>query len=220
MDRPEAMARRSVQSETVAEWAKRLSSVTPGMVGGDLDRLVRTARARATQRRRNAERRAPQSRGPMGAGYAAGYSRPSPPLPPQPPSQQQQQPQQPQQPPPPTILMWRDVMGAVAATVPRSLRGMDVTSSSGGGVGIDGDGSSGLTWGSVGGFSEAKRRLQRLVQWPWLHPEAFARMGVSAPAGALLYGPSGCGKSLVAQVLATECLANFVWVRSSELLSR
>ncbi|CAN0145597.1 unnamed protein product, partial [Hapterophycus canaliculatus] len=76
------------------------------------------------------------------------------------------------------------------------------------------------TWDSVGGFSEAKRRLQRLVQWPWLHPEAFARMGVSAPAGALLYGPSGCGKSLVAQVLAAECLANFLWVRSSELLSR
>ena len=228
MDRSEAMAGRSVQPDAVAEWAKRLSSVTPGMVGGDLDRLIRTARARATQRRRNAERRASQTGGPMDAADAADYSRlpPLPPLPPpqqrQPklPSQQQKPRPQPQQPPPPTVLMWRDVMGAVATTIPRSLRGMDVTSSSGGGGGGDGDGSGGLTWGSVGGFSEAKRRLQRLVQWPWLHPEAFARMGVSAPAGALLYGPSGCGKSLVAQVLATECLANFVWVRSSELLSR
>lgn len=220
-DRPEAGARGSVQAGVVGVWAKRLSSVTPGMVGGDLDRLVRTSRARASQRKRNAERHASQPGRQMDAGNVADLSRPPPRLSPQqqqpqpqPPSQQQHhQPQE--QSLPSTVLMWRDVMGAVATTVPRSLRGMDVTSSSGAG-----DGSGSLTWDSVGGFSEAKRRLQRLVQWPWLHPEAFARMGVSAPAGALLYGPSGCGKSLVAQVLATECLANFVWVRSSELLSR
>ncbi|CAB1096878.1 unnamed protein product [Ectocarpus sp. CCAP 1310/34] len=166
-----------------AEWAKRLSSLTPGMVGGDLERLVRTARARSLQRGRD----------PAG--------------------------QQTTQPSPPRVLMWGDAMAAVAITVPRSLQGLDVASTGSGGEG-GGGGGSGPTWSSVGGFSEAKRRLQRLVQWPWLHPEAFARMGVSAPAGALLYGPSGCGKSLVAQVLATECLANFLWVRSSELLSR
>ncbi|CAN0027112.1 unnamed protein product [Ectocarpus sp. 6 AP-2014] len=171
------------------EWAKRLSSLTPGMVGGDLERLVRTARARSLQRGRD----------PAG--------------------------QQTTQPSPPRVLMWEDVMAAVAITVPRSLQGLDVASAGSGGEGGGGGGggggsSRGPTWSSVGGFSEAKRRLQRLVQWPWLHPEAFARMGVSAPAGALLYGPSGCGKSLVAQVLATECLANFLWVRSSELLSR
>ena len=170
---------------TLAEWAKRLSSVTPGMVGGDLARLVRTARARSAQRRRTAEP------------FASPLPLNTLPL---------------------NTLSWQDAMGAVAVTVPRSLRGLDVASfgSSSG----DGGGGGAPTWASVGGFSEAKRRLQRLVQWPWLHPEAFARMGVSAPAGALLYGPSGCGKSLVAQVLATECLANFLWVRSSELLSR
>ncbi|CAN0192369.1 unnamed protein product, partial [Scytosiphon promiscuus] len=167
------------------EWAKRLSSVTPGMVGGDLERLVRTARARATQRGRNAGRRSLLSpRAPEGN---------------ETPRREGAH---------PAVLAWQDALGAVAVTVPRSLRGLDVASSGR------------PTWGAVGGFSEAKRRLQRLVQWPWLHPEAFARMGVSAPAGALLYGPSGCGKSLVAQVLATECLANFLWVRSSELLSR
>ncbi|CAN0235378.1 unnamed protein product [Pylaiella littoralis] len=181
----------------LAEWAKRLSSVTPGMVGGDLERLVRTARARSAHR------------GRRGAASQAS---------PRPPSSRTQVENAPSLPPPkqpslPNVLTWQDAMGAVAVTVPRSLRGLDVASSGGGGDG-------GLTWDSVGGFSEAKRRLQRLVQWPWLHPEAFARMGVSAPAGALLYGPSGCGKSLVAQVLATECLANFLWVRSSELLSR
>lgn len=179
----------------LSEWSKRLSSLTPGMVGGDLDRLVRTTRARSTQRRRGAGHRglSPSPRTPAGG--------PSPPPPPQPPRL--------------GVLAWQDAMGAVAVTVPRSLRGLDVASS-----GASGGGGGSPTWASVGGFSEAKRRLQRLVQWPWLHPEAFARMGVSAPAGALLHGPSGCGKSLVAQVLATECLANFLWVRSSELLSR
>lgn len=188
-----------VERGVLAEWARRLSSVTPGMVAGDLERLVRTARARAAQRARSA-RSASQSLMEPKTGDSTREALPSP-------AQQLER-----QPLPLTVVTWRDAMGAVAATVPRSLRGMEVASSGAGG--------GGPTWGSVGGFSEAKHRLQRLVQWPWLHPEAFARMGVSAPAGALLCGPSGCGKSLVAQVLATECLANFVWVRSSELLSR
>ncbi|CAM9773827.1 unnamed protein product, partial [Ectocarpus fasciculatus] len=174
----------AVRAAIAAEWARRLSSLTPGMVGGDLERLVRTARARSLQRGRD------------------------------PAAKQTTQPSRPR------VLMWKDAMAAVAITVPRSLQGLDVASAGSGGEGGGGGGGGGPTWSSVGGFSEAKRRLQRLVQWPWLHPEAFARMGVSAPAGALLYGPSGCGKSLVAQVLATECLANFLWVRSSELLSR
>lgn len=200
VDRAEAL---NSQVGVIAEWARRLSSVTPGMVGGDLERLVRTARGRAAQRKRGAEGRASLPPAQTTAKHAKEV-RLSP------------QSQPPPQPSLPNVLTWRDAMGAVASTVPRSLRGMDVASFGGSG----GDGIGGPTWSSVGGFSGAKRRLQRLVQWPWRHPEAFARMGVSAPAGALLYGPSGCGKSLVAQVLATECLANFVWVRSSELLSR
>lgn len=190
------------EAKTIAAWAKRLSSVTPGMVGGDLERVVRTARSRAAQRALKPVRPAPLPPGRTPANA----------------TNKEYWPQRTQQRRLPSLalLTWQDAMGAVAATVPRALRGMDVSSS--GGSGADGEG--GPTWGSVGGFAEARRRLQRLVQWPWLHPEAFARMGVSAPAGALLYGPSGCGKSLVAQVLATECLANFVWVRSSELLSR
>lgn len=169
----------NAKDRVVGTWAKRLSLVTPGMVGGDLERLVRTARARATRRTRIATART----------TTLLYH----------------------------ILTWRDAMGAAAITVPRALRGTDVTSSS---WIENGSSGRGPTWDSVGGFSEVKRQLQRLVQWPWLHPDAFARMGISAPAGALLCGPSGCGKTLVARVLAAECLANFVWVRSSELLSR
>lgn len=176
----------------VAEWAKRLGAITPGMVGGDLERLIRTAQTRAVRRTSQA----------VQAVLERAQSRPH---------EQQQQPKKKGS--TCNVFMWRDAMVAVASTVPRSLQGLDVGSS--GEIG-----GADLTWNSVGGFSTAKRRLQRLVQWPWQHPEAFARMGISAPAGALLYGPSGCGKSLVAQVLATECLANFVWVRSSELLSR
>ena len=185
----------------IEAWAKRLSSVTPGMVGGDLERLVRTARVRASQRTLTTVGHPwppPPASSPRQKSSQNGRTSRSPPL------------------LPPKILTWRDAISAAAVTVPRALRGMDVISS-GGVSGFDGRGP---TWESVGGFSEARRRLQRLVQWPWLHPEAFARLGISAPAGALLCGPSGCGKTLVARVLATECLANFVWVRSSELLSR
>ena len=171
----------------VGTWAKRLSLVTPGMVVVDLERLVRTARALANQRTRVATART----------TTLSYQRPSPNT--------------------LNVLTWRDAMEAAAITVPRALRGMDVTSSS---WIVNGSSGKDPAWDSVGGFSEVKRKLQRLVQWPWLHPDAFARMGISAPAGALLCGPSGCGKTLVARVLAAECLANFVWVRSSELLSR
>ncbi|CAM9384279.1 unnamed protein product, partial [Hapterophycus canaliculatus] len=95
----------------VEEWAKRLSSVTPGMVGGDLERLVRTARARAIQRRRNAgRRRLPSPRAPGGD-------------------------ERPREAAGPVVLAWQDALGAVAITVPRSLRGLDVASSGGSGGG-------------------------------------------------------------------------------------
>lgn len=183
----------SEQTESVAEWARRLSSVTPGMLAGDLDRLVRAMRTRVARRLQDLGQTMAPSAWPLRAKKATV----------QPGSLSLD------------VVTWQDAMGAVATIVPRALRGMDVTSPS-----VGANSGSGSTWASVGGFVKARQKLQRLVQWPWQHPEAFARMGISAPAGALLYGPSGCGKSLMAQVLAHECSANFVWVRSSELLSR
>ncbi|CAM9515982.1 unnamed protein product [Discosporangium mesarthrocarpum] len=181
---------RSAKALTVSKWAERLSILTPGFVGGDLARLIQGIRSRAVHRL-------------QGSAPGLGEKRPNPPPGPM---------EHPQ-----LLLLWSDVLVTVAGTAPRALLGAEVFSSGSGGAG---DNNSKLTWGAVGGYKEAKGRLQRLVQWPWQHPEAFTRLGVSAPSGVLLCGPSGCGKSLIAQVLASECLANFIWVRSSELFSR
>ncbi|CAM9597507.1 unnamed protein product [Choristocarpus tenellus] len=181
VDRDELGDKDLDSSAVLVTWAERLSILTPGFVGGDLTRLIEAARAHAFRRRQ-------RERG-VEVVSAQDSETTVPPLGP--------------------MLLWTDALMAVAEIVPRSLLGVEVSSSR-----------RDLTWEAVGGYGVAKDRLQRLVQWPWQHPEAFARMGISAPSGALLYGPSGCGKSLFAQVLASECLANFVWVRSSELFSR
>jgi transitional endoplasmic reticulum ATPase len=40
------------------------------------------------------------------------------------------------------------------------------------------------------------------------------------PHGILLHGPSGCGKTYLAKVIAAESRTNFVYVRSTEILSK
>jgi SpoVK/Ycf46/Vps4 family AAA+-type ATPase len=50
-------------------------------------------------------------------------------------------------------------------------------------------------------YEDVKQQLTELVEWPLLHPEAFARLGVTAARGVLLHGPSGCGKTLLATAL-------------------
>ena len=43
-----------------------------------------------------------------------------------------------------------------------------------------------------------------MVTWPMSRPAAFARLGISPPAGLLLYGPPGTGKTLLAKAAACE----------------
>lgn len=49
-----------------------------------------------------------------------------------------------------------------------------------------------------------------MVEWPLLHPELFASLGIAPPKGVLLYGPPGCSKTLMAKALATESSMNFL----------
>jgi len=60
------------------------------------------------------------------------------------------------------------------------------------------------TWQDVAGYSDLKRRLREDVLAPLRDPEKYARHGLGAPNGLLLYGLPGCGKSLVGRVLAGE----------------
>ncbi|KAH9831440.1 AAA family ATPase [Rhodofomes roseus] len=73
---------------------------------------------------------------------------------------------------------------------------------------------------SIGGQAHTIQKLRECVEWPLLHPEAFARLGVHPPRGVLLYGPPGCSKTLLVRACATESGVNFLAVKGPELLNK
>jgi transitional endoplasmic reticulum ATPase len=75
-------------------------------------------------------------------------------------------------------------------------------------------------WDDVGGLDEAKQQLREGIELPLQHPEAFQRVGIRPAQGFLLYGPPGTGKTLMAKAVAREAEANFVSIKSSDLLSK
>ena len=77
-----------------------------------------------------------------------------------------------------------------------------------------------ISWGDVGGLGEAQARLQEGVELPLKNPDAFHRLGIRPAKGFLLYGPPGTGKTLLAKAVAKEAEANFISIKSSDLLSK
>ena len=75
-------------------------------------------------------------------------------------------------------------------------------------------------WDDVGGLDAARERLREGVELPLKDPAAFRRMGIRPAKGFLLYGPPGTGKTLLAKATAREAQANFIAVKSSDLLSK
>ncbi|CCK69046.1 AAA family ATPase AFG2 KNAG_0B06160 [Huiozyma naganishii CBS 8797] len=75
-------------------------------------------------------------------------------------------------------------------------------------------------WSDIGGQDELKRKLKEMIQLPLDASETFARLGVSAPKGVLLYGPPGCSKTLTAKALATESGLNFLAVKGPEIFNK
>lgn len=77
-----------------------------------------------------------------------------------------------------------------------------------------------VRWSDVGGLDDAQMRLKEGVELPMKRPMAFKRMGIRPARGFLLYGPPGTGKTLLAKAVARESQANFIAVKSSDLLSK
>ncbi len=75
-------------------------------------------------------------------------------------------------------------------------------------------------WDDIGGAGEAVDRLKEGIELPLKNPEAFRRLGIRPAKGFLLYGPPGTGKTLLAKAVAKEAEANFIAMKSSDLLSK
>ncbi|WP_425568908.1 AAA family ATPase [Pseudonocardia xishanensis] len=78
----------------------------------------------------------------------------------------------------------------------------------------------GLTLDQVGDMTEVKQALTEAVLWPLRYPDSFARLGVQAPRGVLLYGPPGGGKTFLLRALAGSGQLNVFSVKGAELLDK
>jgi ribosome biogenesis ATPase len=77
-----------------------------------------------------------------------------------------------------------------------------------------------VSWDDIGALHDVREELHMCVVKPISAPEQFARLGLSAPAGVLLYGPPGCGKTLLAKAVAHASHANFISIKGPELLDK
>jgi len=77
-----------------------------------------------------------------------------------------------------------------------------------------------VSWSDIGGLGEAQERLRGGGGLPLRNPQAFHRLGIRPAKGFLLYGPPGTGKTLLAKAVAKEAEANFISIKSSDLLSK
>ncbi|KAJ2642717.1 Ribosome biogenesis ATPase rix7, partial [Coemansia sp. RSA 1694] len=78
----------------------------------------------------------------------------------------------------------------------------------------------GVTWDDIGALAKVREELRMAVVEPIRNPEMFAQVGITAPAGVLLWGPPGNGKTLLAKAIANESHTNFISVKGGELMSK
>ena len=77
-----------------------------------------------------------------------------------------------------------------------------------------------IGWADIGGADDAQDLLKEGIELPLKNPDAFRRLGIRPAQGFLLYGPPGTGKTLLAKAVAKESEANFISIKSSDLLSK
>jgi transitional endoplasmic reticulum ATPase len=101
-----------------------------------------------------------------------------------------------------------DLLGAVGSVRPISMSSTGTLQAGG------------ITLDQVGDMAEVKQALTEAVLWPLRYPDSFARLGVEAPRGVLLYGPPGGGKTFLLRALAGSGQLNVFAVKGAELLDK
>ena len=100
-----------------------------------------------------------------------------------------------------------DLADALENTRPSALREAIVTTPS-------------VKWSEIGGLEETIELLRETIEYPLLHPGAFADIGLRPPRGVVLHGPPGTGKSLLAAAVARSSGANLVSLNGPEVFSK
>jgi len=77
-----------------------------------------------------------------------------------------------------------------------------------------------VTWADIGALKPLRVEMQMAIVQPIKRPALYASVGITAPAGVLLWGPPGCGKTLLAKAVANESKANFISIKGPELLNK
>ncbi len=72
----------------------------------------------------------------------------------------------------------------------------------------------------IGGLRREVQRVREIIELPLRFPEVFARLGIDAPQGVLLYGPPGCGKTLIARAVAHETDVSFFSINGPEIIGK
>ena len=76
-----------------------------------------------------------------------------------------------------------------------------------------------ITFADVAGQDEAKRELQRVVEYI-KDPEPYRKLGAKGFRGILLFGPPGTGKTLMARAVAGEAQATFIDRKGSDFVNK
>jgi transitional endoplasmic reticulum ATPase len=76
-----------------------------------------------------------------------------------------------------------------------------------------------MSWDDIGGLEETKMHMRQAIEWPFVYADTFARLGLTAPRGILLYGPPGCSKTTLVRAAASSCRATFWAINGAQIYS-
>jgi ribosome biogenesis ATPase len=80
----------------------------------------------------------------------------------------------------------------------------------------------GVRYCDLGGVEQCLQDVRELIEYPLMHPEIYAHLGVEPPRGVLLHGPPGSGKTMLASAVAAELSARnikFFRISAPEVVS-